>query len=286
MFDPVADVEYVTDDLAAARLRVEFEHTLRTNTQLTEDEHAEIRSALAKLDQDWPNAHREALAATEHELYGPGGMPRGYRQTRHTLRQEHGVNAGSAARMRRERSSPAGASHPRAGGRSRRRSGSRRELVITAGDAGRQAARFTGADTVAAGAGDIALATVRIGLGLALAYFLLTSRGSKGFAGVLGAITYGVRAFIAPVDPLHRPARPTGKGGTFLPANVGGIPAQQVGESDAAFDRRMGAYLQSPEAFARAARARAAAAPPVPVPTPSGAAIFGAPSLGGFPPTG
>jgi hypothetical protein len=286
VIDPVSEVDDVTDDLSAARLRVEFEHMLRANAHLTEDDRAELREALAKLDREWPNAHRESMAATEAEIFGTGGMPRGYRQTRARLRAENGVNATTAARMRRERTSPPAGS-PGPAGRSRRRArarGGRRELVIrpagAAGDAGRQAARFTGADTLAGGIGDTALAAIRLGLLLALGYFLLSSRGSKGFTGVLGAITYGVRAFVAPVDPLHPPT------GAKRPTSAGGIPIKQPKESGAHFDQRLGAYLQTPQAIARGLAFQRSQLPPTPVPLPSGAAIFGAPQLGGFPPTG
>jgi len=77
-------------------------------------------------------------------------------------------------------------------------------------------------------------------------------------------------------DVNHKLGAPTGKGGTYLPPNVGptGIPAQQANESNQAYDKRLGQWLLShPHASAR----RPAAAPA------SGAGIFGAPALGGLP---
>jgi hypothetical protein len=202
MNEHLEDVRYLhehhrDDDLAAARKRLELEHTLRSAPDSPGAQDAQ--DALDELDERFPRAHEEMLAATHAELYGGGSAPHGHARLRQELRREHGVSAAHAARMRAERpaGSPAsGRRVPSAGG------------AVRAGAAGSRRAyrsrpsRALGVTALGGGITDTALAMTRIGLGLALLYFVLNARGSKALSTILGTSGGLLRAFLAPVDPL------------------------------------------------------------------------------------
>jgi hypothetical protein len=246
VLSPREEVADVSSDLEAARLRLDFEHALRRPTT-TADEAAEYRDAIAELDDRWPRAGEEAVIATDEELYGSRAVPRGHRELRATLRREARVSATEAAKRRRSRAG--GSSSSSSSRRSSSSSGGR--VRAAAGAAGRayrsRPSRALGVQDVGGGLSDITLAFLRVGLGLALVYFLLTSRGSRGLGAVLGAVSGGVRLFVAPADPLkpgtlgalsgapaRAPARatapPTGPGSTDLPH---GMPAHVTGPRSA-----------------------------------------------------
>lgn len=129
-----------------------------------------------------------------------------------------------------------------------------------AGQRAGQLARDAGGGELVGGVGDTVLYGLRIMLGLALVYFVLTPRGSKALTGVLGMVTTGVQRFIEPVDPL-RPAS----------ANA---PAAADPTSDNRFT-----YDKNGDPIFHAERARTAPAPAVQ--SPSGS--LGVPPIGGFP---
>lgn len=248
----------VTSDREAARLRLEWDHLL-AKPSTPADLAADIRDAMPELDDRWPGAHEESLIATEEELGGLGRELRAHRQGR---RRASGVNASEAARRRRQRGGHKPASPKSTPARRPASTPARRRPASSR--TARRVADVTGATQLANTTADYAIGALRVALGLALVYLLLSPKGSRGLAGVLNGVASMTTLLLAPVDPLN-PPKPT-------PAatNANGVPILLKGETKAHYDQRMFDYLRMHPA---------GNVKPV-----AGAGIFGA-DLGGLPTT-
>jgi hypothetical protein len=271
-----AEVDTIEDQDSAARAWLELEHE-RQQPGTPHGRLTENKAATQALEERFPGAREHAATASSEQL---GGLSPRLKRTRDAHRRNVGVSSKEAARRRTRGSAGGGtlarrpSSPPRSSGGAPRRATA--SSHSRAGGRGRGGVRqaLDVADTIApvgVSYGRLAFQAAGWAIGLSLLYLLLSNsekapRGNSAVELIARGVTNTVNALVSPLaDPLS-PSRAAA--GRARPASAGGVPIQQAGESGAAYDKRLGAYLM--------------AHPPKRRPT-SGAGVLGAPPLGALP---
>jgi murein DD-endopeptidase MepM/ murein hydrolase activator NlpD len=205
----------------------------------------EVREAKHSLmrahERAYSGVRRHALAGARRHFDEP--LTAGEREHQTHLRREEGMRNADVERIQKELDTPPA---------ERRR---QRDTLAGRARAGAQPAIDT-ARATASGAGELLptggggwMYAVGLGLSLILIYLLIAGKGAKAITGLVGIFTGGVRAFVAPVDPLAAAERalgaapiatagaasaatgsPTGSGGGPVPkANAAGYVAPFTG---------------------------------------------------------
>jgi murein DD-endopeptidase MepM/ murein hydrolase activator NlpD len=150
-------------------------------------------------ERAYPRVREHALAGADSDFDRP--LRAGEREHQRHLRSQEGLQHSEVLRIRRElrgeRAAPRRRSTSSGRGSSGTFAGPRVARAAAGGAAGAVA-------TAAGGGGNIFLYVVGLILGLSLIYLLVSEKG-KGPAlvtGIVNTIAGGVRAFVAPVDPI------------------------------------------------------------------------------------
>lgn len=166
-------------------------------------EHVRAKQQLmAAHERAYPRVREHALAGADQDFDQP--LHPGEREHQSHLRQHEGLQHSDVLGIRRELRTGAAEPPPRSSS-----APSRRNSGIGAGP---RAARSAGGPIGAAisGSGSMFLQVIGLMLGLSLIYLLVAGKGSQAITGVVGVVTGGVRAFVAPVDPIATAERALG----------------------------------------------------------------------------
>lgn len=149
-------------------------------------------------ERAYPRVREHALAGTDQDFDAP--LTAGEREHQQHLRDQHGVQGSDVKRIRDEMRSRGAPPKPRArASSSSGRSSSPRSTVRRAATGG------TGAIAAAtSGHGSVFMQLLGWTLALSLIYLLVAGKGVSAVGGIVSAVTGGVRAFIAPVDPVAK----------------------------------------------------------------------------------
>jgi hypothetical protein len=147
-------------------------------------------------ERAYPGVRAHALAGASSDFDKP--LSAGEREHQRALRDREGLQHADVLRMRRElrgerapgrRPAPARSSDPRTAGP--------RAARAAAGAAGGAIASATG------GTGGTITYLIGVMLALSLFYLLVAGKGAGVITGIVNALVGGVRAFVAPVDPIR-----------------------------------------------------------------------------------
>jgi hypothetical protein len=169
-------------------------------TGLPDEQRAAYEEQMASHERAYPNVRSHALAGADQDFDKP--LEAGTREHQRHLRRQDQLEHADVLRMRRELRG--------AGDRPTGSSSSRTRRKANPRTAGLRAARGAGSAGVSAvtgaaagGAGQSTLLyAIGLLLGLSLLYLLVAGKGARALTGVVGIVTGGVRAFVAPVDPI------------------------------------------------------------------------------------
>lgn len=151
-------------------------------------EHREAyESQMRSHERAYPGVRRHAIAGSRRHFDEP--LLAGERSHQQHLRRSEGLQESDLMGIQRELDE-------------RPSTGSRRQAKqrSAAGAAAGSAAGAIG--SAAGGGGSTLMYFIGITLGLSLIYLLVSGKGVGALTGVVGALTGGVRAFVAPVDPI------------------------------------------------------------------------------------
>lgn len=147
-------------------------------------------------ERAYPGVREHALAGASSDFDKP--LAAGEREHQRALRDREGLQHADVLRMRRELRAGRAAPRGRAAARSSNpRSAGPRAARAAAGAAGGAIASATG------GAGGTVLYLIGVMLALSLFYLLVAGKGAGAVTGIVNTVVGGVRAFVAPVDPIQ-----------------------------------------------------------------------------------
>lgn len=181
------------------------------------DEHREAYEAqMASHERAYPGVVEHALAGADQDF--DKALEPGEREHQRHLRSEAGMGERDVQRVRKELRGGRGR------GSSTRRAAARRRRPVTAGPRAARRAGRAGAGAITGfysgrGGGNIVLQFVGMIMGLSLIYLLVAGKGLGAITGLTNVLVGGVRAFVAPVDPIASlesslGAAPIGEGGS------------------------------------------------------------------------
>lgn len=209
--DPIARARSTKTPLQAARLHDELEAELAMNPDVDgTDWERDAEEALQLLNSRHPD-----LADVDRDGQTPTGWA-----PRLSSRAQDWVRDGDHPRPVRKR--PASPGRRKSSSATRRGSSGRSAVAGAADNLGVTAATST--------ATDVALGAIRVGLGLALCYLLLTPRGSRALSTILSSVSGAFHTFVAPLDPLAnlgQPAAGSAPSTTTAPKNLATGPRGQ-----------------------------------------------------------
>lgn len=150
-------------------------------------------------ERAYAGVREHALVGSDQDFDKP--LTAGEREHQRSLRDREGLQHADVLRMRRElRQAPQRSPQRRpANLRERAIAGARPGARAGRAAAGGAAGAIAGA---AGGRGSTPLYLLGVALGLSLVYLLVAGKGTSALRGVVGVLVGGVRAFIAPVDPI------------------------------------------------------------------------------------
>lgn len=228
--DPVGRAQGVKTPLQGARLYDELETELGMNAQITgtdwetaaEQAVTILKGRFPDVDvydgQDGPRISREG---TKPGGWAPspsraaGDFAHGHAPTPHGGRRR---SAHSPAPVKQASKPSRGSSGSRQVGGGGRASSSFRAPSV------RQVSRAVGATGAASSATDVTFGAIRVMLGLALVYLLLSPRGSRGLSLILNSVGKGFRGILsARTDPLDLLGKPSTSSST---SSTGSTPAR------------------------------------------------------------
>ena len=157
-----------------------------------EHKHAK-ESLMAAHERAYPKVREHALAGANRDFDLP--LSSGEREHQRHLRSQEGLTESDVRDIRDQlRAAPARSS---SNGGGRPSPGAPSAPAATAG------AASSALGAAASGKGNLFLQLAGMLLGLSLIYLLVAGKGVKALSGLTSVVTGGVRAFIAPVDPIH-----------------------------------------------------------------------------------
>lgn len=188
--------------------------------EVRESRHALMRHHEAA----YPRVREHALAGTNRHFDEP--LTAGEREHQRHLRRQDGLNEHDVKETQRQldEAPPAGAAQRF------------REGAEPGAQAARSAARAAGGPlgAAASGSGSLVMQAIGILMGLSLIYLLVAGKGSQAITGVVGVVTGGVRAFVAPVDPIAAAERTFGATPINSPAAPSSAPTSATAPSKGA----------------------------------------------------
>jgi hypothetical protein len=162
-------------------------------------EHVEAAESLMREhERRYPQVREHAIVGADQDFDKP--LSAGEREYQRHLRGEEGLTHGQVLERRKAIRSGEKPTRPRPKSTGTRRAAAR--AGFTGARAYRRAARPTGLPGVAGDAGSLTLQLIGVGIMLALAYLVLSDKGSKAFGAILRGLSSALRMLIGPVDPL------------------------------------------------------------------------------------
>jgi hypothetical protein len=152
---------------------------------------------MRRLQRQHPGVEQEAIAGSDQDFDQP--LSAGLREHQRHLRKQAGLEH---AQVLAQRKAMRGGKKP-----TRPAPKARRGAVRAGAHAGRayyrsRPARDTGIPGAITSTGSTVMQAIGIGIGLSLAYLVLSKRGSSAFSGVLNTLSTAMQVLIQPVDPL------------------------------------------------------------------------------------
>lgn len=177
-------------------------------TGLPAEQREAYEAQMRSHERAYKGVREHALAGADSDFDKP--LEAGEREHQRHLRGSEGLQHAEVLRMRRDLRAN------RSSNRSSRRSSPRRSSsAALAGPraGGAAAASAGGAIASAAGSGgNTVLYFVGVMLGLSLIYLLVAGKGAGAITGIVNTLVGGVRAFVAPVDPIAAAEKALGAG--------------------------------------------------------------------------
>ena len=169
----------------AARARRYLQASMESGYTGLPREHREAKQSLmAHHARAYAGVRRHALAGASSDFDKP--LTAGEREHQRHLREQEGMQEADVREARREI----------------RAEGQRTRDDLLAGPRAAQSAAGAGAALIPGGGGNTLLYAIGIMLGLSLIYLLVAGKGAGVLTGITSALVGGVRAFVAPVDPI------------------------------------------------------------------------------------
>jgi murein DD-endopeptidase MepM/ murein hydrolase activator NlpD len=169
-------------------------------------------------ERAYPGVREHALAGADSDFDEP--LSAGEREHQRELRRREGMQQADVLRTRAELRGKR--SQPRATRRRRSSSGRSagpRAARAAAGAAGGALGGVTG------GGGNTVMYFVGLTLGLSLIYLLVAGKGAGVLTAIVNTLVGGVRAFVAPVDPIKAAENALGAGPVSSSATAGVSPS-------------------------------------------------------------
>lgn len=173
---------------------------------------------MAAHERAYPEVREHALVGTNRDFDEP--LSAGAREHQRELRRREGLKEGQVQEMRKQLRAPSSTRRP--------------SLEVITGPASSAAAagqRAVGATGLTRGGGNVVLQLIGVGLLLSLVYLLVAGKGVKALGGIASTVSGGVRAFVAPVDPIKRLETALGAGevtSSSAPAPSSSAPADPL----------------------------------------------------------
>ena len=184
------------------------------------------QSLMAAHERAYPRVREHALAGAARDFDLP--LTSGERGHQRHLREQEGLTESDVRDIRAQlRAKPAR--------RETRGSETSRSSPLTAPASSSAAAASGALGAAASGKGNLFLQLAGMLLGLSLIYLLVAGKGVKALTGLMSVVTGGVRAFIAPVDPIASlegalGAAPISRGSSGPSSGSSSEPASSAGK--------------------------------------------------------